>query len=258
MVFRRIMATSTHVSYGLALKGRRARQDDIFFSAMAILILGTVFLGFARSYYLAGVFQAHLPDPLIHVHAAVLSAWILLFIAQTALISSGRTEVHKRIGIFGAGLAASVIVLGFLAATDSLARGFVPPGSKLDPRSFYAIPVLSIAVFCVLVVWALRARSNGPAHKRLILIATISLMGAAVNRWPFPIFHSGIVTSAVVAFYALLVAGFDLWSRGRVHRATLRGGLFMIICHQFMVPIGLTPVWHHFATAALRAWTSFR
>ena len=70
----------------------------------------------------------------------------------------------------------------FLVATDSLARGFAPPGSMLDPKSFYAIPFFETAVFGVLVAWALRARADGPAHKRLILIATISLMGPAVNR----------------------------------------------------------------------------
>ena len=150
-----------------------------------------------------------------------------------------------------------MVVLGFLVATDSLARGFVPPGSKLDPKSFYAIPFFSTAVFCVLIVWALRARVDGPAHKRLILIATISLLGAAVGRWPSHIFH-GPVTAAVLAFYVLLLAGFDLWSQKRIHRATLKGGLFMIIAHQLMFPIGLTPIWRDFATGALKVWTNFR
>ncbi len=226
---------------------------------MAILILCTVLLGFSRSYYLAGVFHARLPNLLVHVHAAVFSAWILLFIAQTSLISVGRLDWHRRAGIFGAGLAASMVVLGFLVATDSLSRGFVPPGSKLDPKSFYAIPFFSTAVFCVLIVWALRARSNGAAHKRLILIATISLLGAPIGRWPFiPPAHSGLLIPAILDFFVLLVAGFDLWTRGRIHRATVQGGLFMAIAHLLMVPIGLTPVWHRFATQAVNVWTSLR
>jgi len=174
-----LLASKTLASNGLAL---RARRDDVFFSAMALVILGTVFLGFARSYYLAGVFQARLPNLLVHVHAAVFSAWILLFIVQTSLVSAGRLDWHRRLGIFGAALAGAMVVLGFLVATDSLARGFVPPGSRLDPKSFYSIPCFSTAVFCVLIVWALQARADGAAHKRLILIATISLMGPAVNR----------------------------------------------------------------------------
>jgi hypothetical protein len=249
---------ATLASRAIPVKDNAARRDDAFFSAMAILILGTVFLGFARSYYFAGVFRAGLPNLLVHVHAAVFSAWILLLVAQTWLISSRRLDLHRRVGLFGAGLAASMTILGFLVATDALARGFVPPGSKLDPRSFYAIPFFSTTAFCVLIIWALRARSDGSAHKRLILIATISLMGAAVNRWPIPVFHNGIVTSATLDLFVFLVAGFDLWSGRRIHRATVRGGLFLIILQHLMFPIGLTPLWHRFATLALNVWTSLR
>ena len=254
----KVMAASTLASDHLALKTVKARRDDIFFCTMALIILGTVLLGFARSYYLAGVFQAHLPNMLVHIHAAVFSAWILLFIAQTLLISGKRVDLHRRLGIFGAGLAASMVVLAFLVATDSLSRGFVPPGSQFDPKSFYSIPFFETAIFCFLIIWALRARFDGPAHKRLILIATISLLGPAVGRWPFPIVHKGPVITAILILYVLFLAGFDFWSQRRIHRATVQGGLFMIVCHQIMVPIGLTPFWRHFATAALRIWTSFR
>jgi hypothetical protein len=249
------MATSTLPSRGVAV---RARTDDVFFSGMALLILGSVLLGFGRSYYFAGVFHAPLPNPLVHLHAAVFSAWILLLIVQTSLVSAGRLDLHRRLGIFGAALAGAMVVLAFLVATDSLARGFTPPGSPFDPKSFYSIPLFETAVFCVLMIWALRARGDGPAHKRLILIATISLMGPAVNRWSFlPIAHRGLWTSLIIDFFILLVVAFDLWSRRRIHRATAQGGLFMMIAHQAMFPIGLTPVWHRFATLAANVWTSF-
>jgi hypothetical protein len=245
------MATSTLPSNGLAV---RARTDDVFFSSMALLILGSVLLGFGRSYYFAGVFRAPLPTPLVHIHAAVFSAWILLLIVQTSLVSAGRVDLHRRLGIFGAALAGAMVVLAILVATDSLARGFKPPGSGLDPRSFYSIPVFSTAVFCVLIFWALRERADGPAHKRLILIATISLMGPAVNRWSFlPIGHRGLLTSLIVDFFILLIVGFDLWSMRSIHRATVKGGLFMIIAHQLMFPIGRTQVWHRFAEWVLHA-----
>lgn len=251
------MAASAIASNLVRRKNLSARRDDIFFAAMALLILGTVLLGFARSYYFAGVFAARLPSLVVHIHAAVFSLWILLFIAQIVLITGGRLDWHRRAGMFGAGLAASMVILGLMVATDSLSRGFVPPGSKLDPKAFYAVPFFSTVVFCVLITWALRARSDGPAHKRLILIATISLLGAAVGRWPSHIFH-GPLAAGVLAFYVLLLAGFDLWSQRRIHRATLKGGVFMIVAHQLMFPIGLTPAWHHFATLALNVWGSIR
>src|SRR5215471_3420735 len=44
-----------------AIRHRSSRLDNAFFLSMAILILATVFLGFARTYYLAGKFRAPLP-----------------------------------------------------------------------------------------------------------------------------------------------------------------------------------------------------
>jgi len=64
------------------LPGRR--YDHIFFSGMSLLLLATVFVGFARTYYLAGVFHAQLPSLIIHLHRAAFSCWVLLLLAQTS------------------------------------------------------------------------------------------------------------------------------------------------------------------------------
>ena len=97
----------------------RRHTDDYFFAGMSLLILGSVFLGFARSYFLAGTVRAHLPSAIIHVHAVVFSSWILLFVAQTTLVSIGRVGWHKKLGIFGAVLACLMVIFGVLAAIDS-------------------------------------------------------------------------------------------------------------------------------------------
>jgi hypothetical protein len=155
--------------------------DNFFFSGMALLILVTVFVGFARTYFLVGVFRAPLPSVIIHIHGAVFASWILLLIAQISLVSAGRVDIHRRLGLVGFGLASLMIVMGILAASNSLARGFAPPGSDLDPKTFYAIPIGDMLIFSTLVFFAFRARFNPSAHKRLILIATIA-HGCA--HWP--------------------------------------------------------------------------
>jgi hypothetical protein len=60
------------------------RRDHLFFSGLAILFLVSVFIGFARSYYLAGLFKAPLPNMLLHVHGAVFSLWVLLRASKLA------------------------------------------------------------------------------------------------------------------------------------------------------------------------------
>src|SRR5579863_9165054 len=141
------------------LPGRRF--DHLFFASMTLVMLMTVFVGFAHTYYLAGVFQAPLPSPIIHIHAAVFSCWILLLVAQASLVSAGRVDIHRRLGVAGFFLACLMVILGVLAATDSLARGAGPGG---DPRFFYIIPLTDMLIFATLVLFAFRTRSNPPAH----------------------------------------------------------------------------------------------
>src|SRR5437016_10921650 len=109
----------------VSLPGRR--YDHLFFSAMALLMLITVFVGFARTYYLAGVFHAPLPSLIIHVHGAAFSCWILLLVSQTSLVSAGRVDIHRRLGIAGFFWACLMVILGVLAATNSLNRNAAPP-----------------------------------------------------------------------------------------------------------------------------------
>jgi hypothetical protein len=71
------------------------RFDHFFFSGMALLLLATVFVGFAPTYYLAGVFQAPLPSLTIHIHGAAFSGWILFLVTQTSLVSAGRLDIHR-------------------------------------------------------------------------------------------------------------------------------------------------------------------
>lgn len=165
------------------------RRFDDFFSGMAVLILASVFVGFAPTYYLAGVFRAPLANRLLHIHGAVFTCWIILLIVQTSLIAAGRADVHRRLGLFGFGLACLMVILGLLVATDSLARHGAPGAAGAEGRAFYAIPVTGILTFATLVYFALRNRFNPAAHKRLILIATIAILDAAfaclAGQFPF-------------------------------------------------------------------------
>lgn len=227
--------------------GARAnrRFEHLFFSGMALVILAVVFRGFARTYFLAGVFHAPLPNLLIHIHGAVFSSWIFLLIAQTSLVSAGRVDIHRRLGIAGFLLACAMITLGVLAATNALARNVAPPDK--DAKTFYAVPIFDMLLFATLVFFAFRARFQSATHKRIILIATIGLTDAAFARWP--IIHRNLSEAFLFSYILLLfLVAYDLWSLRKIHRATLWAGALVIFVHQVSVPIGRTAVWHAFAT----------
>jgi FtsH-binding integral membrane protein len=230
-----------------ALPGRRF--DHYFFASTAWLMLVSVLVGFGPTYYLAGVFRAPLPSPIIHIHGALFSCWILLLITQNSLAWARRVDIHKKLGLGGFLLACLMVIAGWMAATDRLARGTAPPG--LDTYFFYIVPMTDMVIFATLIFFAYRMRRDPAAHKRIIYVATVGILIAAIARFPTKwLFHNAL--HAAIASYAFLVLliSYDLWSTRKVHRATLWAGAFLIFVQQIRLPIGKTAAWHSFAAWA--------
>ena len=237
---------------GLIRHQRIRRFDNLFFPGMAVLILASVIVGFGPTYYWAGVFKAPLPNLLIHIHGAVFSCWILLLIVQTSLVAAGRVDVHRRLGLLGFGLACLMVVLGLLAATDFQVRHFTTGDLGIRIRAFYAVPLTSMLAFSTLIYFAFRNRLNPAAHKRLILIATIAILDAAFDRWPVPVAWWGHRATSFICVIPLLLLmmGYDYWSTGEVHRATIWASIFLVVLQQLRDPIG-----HSVPFQAFAAWT---
>jgi hypothetical protein len=225
------------------------RVEHLFFSGMAAVILASVFVGFAHTYYLAGMFNAPLPNRLVHVHGAVFTCWIVLLIAQVSLVSAGRVDLHRRLGLLGFGLACLMVILGLLVATDSLARHAAPGDLGMRVRAFYAVPLTAMLLFSTLIYFAFRNRFNPAAHKRLILIATIALLDAAFDRWPIPVDWWGFRATALLCVLPLLllIVGYDYWSTGKVLRVTILAGLLLVVAQQLRAPIGRSAPFQTFA-----------
>jgi len=226
-------------------------SDHVFFPSMSLLILTAVLLGFGRSYYLAGVFRAPLPNLLVHIHGAAFSLWILLFIVQTTLVLGGRVTVHRRLGLVGFGLAALMVVIGLWAATDSMNRHFAPGQTGINIRAFYAVPVAAMVSFATLTFFGFRRRNNPMAHKRLMLVATVALLDAAVGRWPIAASWWDLRTAQLCCYLLLLLLMcYDLWLLRRIHGATLLGSTVVILLQQAAGFLGHSALWQGFAASA--------
>jgi hypothetical protein len=223
-------------------------SDRVFFVVMIVVLWATVLFGFARTYFLAGMVRAPLPNLLIHIHGAAFTLWMVLLTVQIGLVSAGQVRWHKRLGLTGFGLAVAMVVLGLLAATDALHRGS-DGGTGLGAKTFYVIPLTAVLTFAVLVYFAYRTRSRPADHKRLILIATIAIMDAAVGRWPIAILHTQPQLQDVVLLgFLLIVVAYDLLSQHRFQKATLWASALLIVVHLVRVPFGMSPAWQAFAT----------
>lgn len=225
------------------LAGRR--YDKVFFGCMVVLLLVIVFVGFSRSYYLAGVFRAPLPAPILHVHGALNTAWMLLLAVQAFLVSAKKIKWHMTLGIGGFCLAVVMVGVGFVVSANQLHRFEHEPG--FDVLSFETIPFIEQVCFAVLAGTAFALRKKAAAHKRLILLATVAMMAAPLSRFPVQVGgHDNFTVYAIYLLLGLMVL-YDLWSFHRLHGATAFGAILLIAYLNLAVPIGHTAAWHRFA-----------
>lgn len=229
--------------------GKRSGRtgEHVFFFGMSGLIALIVFVGFARTYYLAGFLDAKpLAAPIVHIHGAVFTTWIALLVVQSSLVSTGHTGIHRRLGLVGRGLAPLMVILGILVADEMLNRFAASP--SVDSPLIFAVALSEIAGFAVPVFFAFRFRRRSALHKRLILIGTIAMTTAGFGRWPVAFLLHKPLPAMLAAFtlLALLIA-FDLAYTRRLQRATLLGSAWVVVIELGGFAVGHTAAWHAFA-----------
>jgi hypothetical protein len=239
-----------------------SRRDRTFFVGMAIAAMTTVFFGFAPSYYLksfthlaqypTGVPVSPSLAPLVHVHAVVFTAWILIFVLQSSLVAAGRTDLHRRLGVAAAVLVPVMIVLGLMTAIRGASDGWNPGGPYPDSLAFMVVGMADILVFSAFVAAGLYYRRLPEVHKRLMLLGTVGgLVWPAITRMPY-VAGRPIVMFAMLSALVLASALRDLLLRASVHPVSLWGGLVILAAFPIRVAIGLTGAWHSFAAWLIR------
>lgn len=226
---------------------QRADRDHRLYIWFAIFMPLIVVLGFARTYYLKGVFNGPaLPSLLVHLHGAVMTSWVMLFIAQVWLVASRRTKLHMRLGVGGAVLASLVVIIGAVTGIAAAARGHSPGAPALQ---FLVIPLGDVLIFGTLVSIALYFRRRLDIHKRLMLIAAVSLLTPAIARIPV----SFIINGGPIAFFGftdlclLTCLTIDTIKNRKLHPAFLWGTIAVIAWQPLRLLIAATPGWIQFA-----------
>lgn len=238
----------------IAVAKKLPRGRNPFFVFMAAAVVVTVFLGFAPSFYLRSTFNPGKALSIrLHIHGFALSARIILFFVQTILIARGSPTLHRRLGWVMSGLATAIVVLMAAAIVDQMQR--IPPPF---PAAFaLAFGMFDIIVFATLVSWAISWRKRPDWHKRLMLSATILLLGAAAVRI---VAFNGIhdpkyfalaeYCSAIIFFIPCFA--YDWATRRKPHPANMVG-LALILMDLTIQPIVLSwGPWTTFANAIQR------
>jgi hypothetical protein len=227
---------------------------------MAAVCAVAAFAGFAPTYWLqlpAGTFVG---SPLVHLHGLLFSAWTIYLLLQTILAARGRIGRHRSWGLLGISLATAMVGVGFLVANDVLAARLAA-GFGDRARAFHIASTSMIMLFGVLVAAAIVFVGRPEIHKRLMLLATVSMIPPAIARLFFavsvgigpglrpglgpPRTVASVLAPALLADVLILVGVIhDMRTRGRPHPAYVIGGALMLAVQVLRGPASTTQTWY--------------
>ena len=234
--------------------GSARNPDRTFFAAMAGVMLAIVLVGFAPSFYLSSFLDAKPLRPVVHIHGFLFTLWPVLFITQSMLVRTDRIRLHRALGVGGAVLAVLMVISGYVV---SAYRPPIAVGSRaasageIAVHAFLLGQIYALLLFATLVTLAMWFRRNSGVHKRLVLIATISILNAATARILLlvgiePLPYLGMVATWGPLLLALAI--YDVVTQRRLHPATLWGGLFVALRLPVFAQLGFTDQWQAIAT----------
>ncbi len=225
---------------------QKGRLPRLFSATVAVLAAIAAFVGFARTYYLKELFGTRPLPVLVHIHGLVMTCWLVLLIAQTVLVVRHRTDIHRRLGVFGGVLASMIVVIGTAVAIHAVRAGHAPP--RMSPLSFLIIPLGDITLFGIFVAAALYYRRRPELHKRCMIVATIAILPAALARWPWPLIaHQPLHFFAATDVLLIGIIAFDYARTRRLSPAYLWAGLVLIASHPLRLMLADTKAWQTFA-----------
>ena len=242
---------ATHVSHALG-----AAEPRRFHARMASACVAVAFVGFAPTYWIPMARGTLAVDPIAHLHAVFFYGWVLLFWWQASLAASGRMARHREVGVAGVALASGMLFVGMGMSVHSIREAELA-GVGASARAFSIVSVSGIVLFVALVgVAALNVR-RPDVHKRLMLVATISILQAGVGRWFLTILAPGpaagpagsppVAVSVMPGLVTdlLIVAAMmhDRRTRGRVHPAYWVAGAVVLAVQLLRVPLSGTAGW---------------
>lgn len=250
------MSTRTHST-------RQPSRSRWFYSVASLILLALTLIGF-RYFYLH--LQAYpgrpLPPParaIFLIHGVLMTVWMIFAVAQPLLVASNRKKLHRKLGMFGAGLAVGVVLTGYLIAIGAT-RGTPPEVVRygLAPVPFLTVPLSSILAFTLFVGVGIANRHRSEIHRPAMLMASLAVVSAPIGRIPplnswysgtiaehwFSAFGSMLVLAVILlAVKCLLEKRFDRWFAMGLAALT-------VICVASSL-IARTAGWERFATFLL-------
>lgn len=210
----------------------RGRARSRFYVGMTGVLFLIVLLGFSRTLYLRPFFDVPEIPAYVLLHGVVLTAWFVSVLLQATLVAAHRTDIHRRLGWMGVGLGIGTFIFSVAMTMMFVPRRYALGEALPSLAATFWGDVAALLSFAVFLSGAVARRRQPDKHRRLMVLAAISVVPPAVSRilrWPI---FEGINGSlwALVSLTLLVgaVAMHDVRVNRRIHHVTLLGGLFLL------------------------------
>ena len=200
---------------------RKWLRKSPFFTILGLLLLTLAIAGFWPQYF--SVVAGRVPAPttqfwLIHLHTALFTAWLLIYISQAALIMTGRARLHFKVGPWLAAYGFAIGALGIYASPLLAHRLGVRENDFEAAAAFVFFPLIDMVFFVAFLAAAIVYRKVPHLHKRAMFLATFSMaivgLGRLVGRMPF---ESAFVWQPLNLTPLLIALVYDLYICRRVY-----------------------------------------
>ena len=233
---------------------RRVVKRRIFFGALGLFAVAVAATAFVPEYwrFAAGRFPI---APELHVHGALMAAWLATFVLQVWLAASGRAALHRRLGPYGIALGVAVWAsMVFVSVRAVVAHPLPVDLSGYDEQ---LQDVYTDTTFIALLLWAAYERRRPAWHKRLMAMTLFVALGAPVERLEWvPELGVGFIWASMIWLNLCLVVplvAYDVVSAKRLHPATLLGLGLLFGAQALMWLAWGTDPWRRFAFDAVHA-----
>jgi len=194
--------------------------DRLFFMGAAIGFTLLVFAGFARTYYLHALFHVPAPSSFLAFHGAVMTGWIVLLLVQVALVSIGRTRLHRQLGLAAIFYAILMIPIGGMATLGAAQREVrAHSAAQLSQLNVLGLELTQLLLFAGFFGAGVWFRGRADLHKRLMVLATLCILPNAIVRLSL-LTQDGFLTTnfGIIGVWTLFVLGVVAIDTLRNHR----------------------------------------
>lgn len=152
-----------------------------FYALIALILALFTIIGFSRTYYFR--FLTELPPltTLAHLHGAVFTAWLMVFVAQTRLVAAHRVDLHMKLGVAAIALAVLILAVSFASVAIQANQPRIHP-SGLTPPQFTIVGMTSLVMFAAFVGLGIALRRRAAMHKRFMVLAMIAVLTPPTSR----------------------------------------------------------------------------